>query len=114
MRENYDEACSIDLTQARKLIRGRKGGDASLEVVRRYCNPKRGCRPLGEGGPVIVLAVVKVAGRLRTMPGWVREFCEARAAATARLPPPPTTRSKRSRDAAYRRAEEALDRAGVK
>lgn len=82
--EAYDEAASIDAGEARALLRQRGGKPACIEVVRRYANPKRGCKPLGEAGPKIVLPSVRVAGQLRFMPQWVKAFVAARAAATRR------------------------------
>lgn len=111
--EDYDEARSITLTEARRMVRGKGGGDCSLDVLRRYASPKRGCRPLGEGGPVIYLRVVKVGGRLRTMPEWVEAFVRERAALTDRRPPV-QARSPRAARAGHKRAGERLDRAGVK
>jgi hypothetical protein len=114
--EEYDESRSIDMTQARRMLRGRGGADASLEVVRRWTNPVRGCRPLGPKGPTLVLPCVKIGGQLRTMPSWVEAFRAARERVTARGlgPPPLAERPARSREAGRRRAGEVLDRAGVK
>lgn len=110
--EDFDERRSVGMNEARRMMRGRRGDGASLEVVRRYANPKRGCRPLGKAGPLLVLPAVRVGGELRTMPEWVRAFCRARAVLLSR-PEAPAARPARGREAAARRAEEALDRAGV-
>lgn len=82
--DEYDEAKSIGMQEARKLVRGKGGRPPSLEGFRRFANPLRGCRPLGPGGPLIVLPTVRVAGELRTMPQWVAAFSKARAEATRR------------------------------
>lgn len=79
----YDDATSLDMTGARALLRGRYGS-AALEVVRRYANPRRGCRPMGPDGPMIVLPAVKSGGRLRTMRQWCEAFTRAVVEATRR------------------------------
>lgn len=109
----YDDARSIDLNQARRLIRGRRG-HGNVETVRRWANPARGCRPRGPQGPVLVLPALKISGEWRTMPEWVEAFERKRQELGRQVATPPAARPARSREAAHHRAEAALDRAGVK
>lgn len=111
--DSYDDVRSIGMREARALVRGR-GGSAALEVVRRWASPHRGCRPLGDAGPVLVLPAIKVSGQLRTMPEWVEAFERKRQELGRRRPTPtPRQRPARSREAGHRRAERSLDREGV-
>lgn len=99
----------IGMTEARKLLRGRKG-DVSLPALRRWASPHRG-RTVN--GTRVVLRSVKVGGRLMTTAEWVEDFardCERageRQGAEGYRPP-------RGRAAALRAAQEFLDSRGVK
>ena len=104
----------IGLAAAAKLMRGRGGKPPSIESLRRWANPLRGYRPCGPTGPTLVLQTVKLNGEFLTCERWVREFEAARERAGVRAAPPVLARPARSRAAAHRRAEEALDRAGVR
>jgi hypothetical protein len=75
---------SISLTIAcQYYLSGRGGKRLNLEVCRRFANPRKGCRPLGKGGPRIVLPTVLWMGEKRTMPEWCVAFERARVKAGA-------------------------------
>lgn len=111
--EPYDEARSLGLREARKLIRGRGGKPANLESVRLWVTEAHGCRPFGDNGPKLILRATKINGEWRTMPGWIAAFERERAEAGQRASQVMPERSPRSRHAAHRRAEEALKKMGV-
>lgn len=114
IRDPIDISRAIGLTEAAKLMRGRGGKSPSVETIRRWANPKKGCWPAGKEGPQLLLRTVRYNGELVTLPEWVQEFERLRVALGLREPLPPSERPRpmRSRMAAHRRAEEALDRMG--
>lgn len=106
----YDDARSVGLEEARRLMRGRSG-PVALEVARRWAG--RGCRPAGPEGPVLFLPAVKISHEWRTLPEWVRAFERKRLELeTCGVAPPPTARPERSRAAGHRHAERRLDALG--
>jgi hypothetical protein len=75
---------SISLTIACQCyLSGRGGKRLNLDICRRFANPRKGCRPLGKGGPRIVLPTVLWMGEKRTMPEWCVAFERARVKAGA-------------------------------
>lgn len=75
----FDAQAALSLREACVHLRGRsKGGkkkDASLAVVQRWANPKRGWEIEVEGRRFyLVLPSVKVGGERLTMPAWVKAF----------------------------------------
>jgi len=111
--EEFDDEKSIDMQEARKLMRGR-AGRASLEVVRRWANPCRGCRPRGEAGPVLVLPAVKVSGGWRTMASWVAAFeRERQRQGMGTRVFPQESRTPKQAAAGHRRATAFLEAEGV-
>lgn len=110
--DEFDARRAIGIRQVQKLVHGRNG-HVSIEVLRRWANPGHGCRPCGEGGPVLVLPAVRVSGQLFTMPDWVQLFERRRLELGSRIAERPQGRPPRSREAAHRRAEARLDRAGI-
>lgn len=109
----FDGTRAITMSQARKIIRGRKG-DASVETVRRWASPHTGCRPAGPDGPLLVLPAVRLNGLLYTMAEWVEAFERARQELGRRpVRERVSHRTPRQRRAAHRRAEAYLDRKGV-
>lgn len=106
---------AIGLTDAARLMRGRRGKNPAVETVRRWANPARGCYPSGQSGPQLVLRTHRVNGELLTLREWVEEFERARAALGARpvVVKLETERKGPKRQRAHDRAEAALDRQGV-
>lgn len=111
--DSFDAAKALDLEAARKLLRGR-WGDLGWSTAHRWAT--HGCRPAGKDGPVLVLPTLLLSGRRLTMPEWVAKFERERARLgmaaqpdRARMPRP-----RRQREAAHKRAEERLRKAGVK
>lgn len=101
----FNLTLAISLAIARTRMRGRGGKLPAIQTVRRWANPKRGCRPAGEHGPLIVLRTVKFSGEILTMPEWVAEFeAERVRLGTRENPPLPRTSKER------RRADEAAER----
>jgi hypothetical protein len=78
----FDRQRALTLTQATKMMRGRKG-HIHREIALRWANPRRGYRPTGPEGPVLLLPIVKVDGKPLTMPEWVRAFEEMRKSLSA-------------------------------
>ena len=78
---------AIGLSTAAKRMRGRGGKAPSVETVRRWANPRRGCFPQGKGGPRLVLATIRMSGELLTLPEWVEAFERDRARLGRRGPP---------------------------
>src|SRR5438132_6781778 len=78
----FDRQRAVSLTQATKLMKGRKG-HLHREVVLRWANPRRGYRPAGPDGPVLILPIVKIDGLKLTMPEWVLAFEAMRRQLTA-------------------------------
>lgn len=112
--EDFDHSRAISLAEARKLLPGRKGS-VSVEALRRWANPEKGCRPRGQDGPVLVFPTVRLENRLWTMPSWVAAFERRRVelGTAPRYNPFANERTPRSAAAAHRRAEATLDRAGI-
>ncbi len=108
VESTFDPAQALRLDEARKLLRGRKG-HPHPNVVRRWANPRRGCRI---GGQVLVLPVVKVGGELLLMPAWCEAFERARARLGQR-PAADLPRTPKQRQRAWRAAEERLRAAGI-
>lgn len=106
---------AINLTEAAKRLRSRGGRPPNVGTVRRWANKRKGYKPAGYEGEPIVLRTLRVGQDLLTFPEWVEEFARAQVAAglAAQAPLPPAGRPVRSREAAHRRAEAELDRAGV-
>jgi hypothetical protein len=77
LHATFDPTQALNLTQAAKRLKTRKG-HLHLEIVQRWANPERGCRPAGRDGPVLVLPMVRVGGRRLTMPAWVEAFEQMR------------------------------------
>ena len=79
------------ISSGRLNIRGRK---PTLAVVQRWANPRRGCHPVGESGPQLVLPTVLTSRERLTMPEWVDWFVASRAsilvASARKLIVPPT------------------------
>jgi len=75
--DEVDLDALIGMTAAR-LMRGRGGRAPSVETVRRWAGPKRGCYPQGRQGPQLVLMTIRMNGELLTLPEWVEAFEEAR------------------------------------
>ena len=69
----FDRQRAVTLTQAAKLMKGRKG-HIHREVILRWANPRRGYRPSGPRGPTLILPIVKVEGLRLTMAEWVLAF----------------------------------------
>jgi hypothetical protein len=105
----YDDARSIDVRQAAKMLRGRGGRrEVSPAVLRRWC--RDGCTIQGER---LWLPCVRISGEFRLMEEWVVWFEKERIRLGMRRPAPRLARPERSRAAAHRRAEEFLRREGV-
>ncbi len=108
---------AIGMSQAAKLIRGKGGKHCSVRVLYRWSNPNKGYRPRGmQTAPAVVLQTVIVNGERLTTKQWVEEFERARVAAPRprKVPASEKTRSKRSFDAAQKRAGKTLDAMGCK
>ncbi len=103
---------ALSLAEAAALLRGRGGKRPSLCTVRRWANPRRGCKVPGRPEPVI-LTTVRCGQDVLTLPEWVEAFSRARVSSRPAQPPaverPPLARSVAARAAAAR-----LDRAGIK
>lgn len=109
-----DLSRAIGLAAAAKLMRGRGGKPPSVESVRRWANPKRGCRPRGKDGPQVLLMTIRVSNELVTLPEWVQAFEAKRAQLGLRgAQPAAPPVSDRTRQAENRRADEVLARAGI-
>lgn len=78
----FDRQRALTLSEATKMMRGRKG-HVHREIALRWANPRRGYRPSGPDGPVLLLPIVKVDGMRLTMPEWVRAFEEMRKSLSA-------------------------------
>ncbi len=74
---SFDRQRAVSLTQATKLMKGRKG-HLHREIVLRWANPRRGYRPAGPDGPVLLFPFVKFDGIRLTMPEWIQAFEEMR------------------------------------
>jgi hypothetical protein len=76
--EEFEPSASISLAQACStgLLIGRGGKKVKLRTAMRWCNPAIGCRPQGQGGPVVVLPSVTWFGEFRIMPEWIARFYE--------------------------------------
>jgi hypothetical protein len=106
----FDAARQLSLTEAAKLLRGRGGKAPSVDTLRRWANPNRGCRV---GELQLLLPTVRVGGEVLTMPEWVQAFAKMRARLGVRKVLPPVARPARQRAAAQRRATERLKAAGI-
>lgn len=111
--DGFDYAAALTVRQAAKLLKGRGGKSAHLESVRRWIS--RGCRPGGEGTPVLKLQAVWAAGQWLTSLEWVRAFQVemARLGAKRRERPEPLALPERSRRAAYKRSQRILAEMGM-
>lgn len=124
----------ISMSEAAELMRGRGGRKLNVETVRRWANPKRGCRPLGNEGPVLLLQTARVNGYLVTTREWVLDFeservrlgmrqggvvpaggdgAAASAGVSARTAAGAGAPTRRQHVAAHRRAVERLARDGI-
>lgn len=113
--DDFDRAKAVSLTEAAKLMCGKGGKHPSVETLRRWANPERGCRPSGPDGDRIVLPTVRLGGELLTMPAWVEWFEQMRVRLGARTvikPELPQTPGQRLR--AQAQATARLDREGVR
>lgn len=91
MRDHDDEVRDgmMRLSQAAGLMRGRYGRRPAADTLRRWANPRKGCRPAGADGPVIFLRVVRLGGELLTRAEWVAEFEAERLRMGMRVVSPP-------------------------
>lgn len=107
-----DVSRMMTLGDAAKLLQGRGNKRPCLETMRRWANPKRGCRVAGN---TVILCTVRVGRDLLTMKEWVEAFDAARikAGIRAEIPEAALPRSPAKRKAAHRRAERVLDAAGI-
>jgi hypothetical protein len=69
----FDRERALSLTQATKLMKGRKG-HLHREIAARWANPRRGYRPAGPEGPVLILPCIRMDGQRLTMPEWIAAF----------------------------------------
>jgi hypothetical protein len=77
----FDASRAINLRDAiRSGILNIRGKRPSLQVTQRWANPNRGCMPIGDAGPRLVLPTVQVGRERLTMPEWVEAFVRERAA----------------------------------
>lgn len=115
MKENetLDTMKLISLRAACQLLRGRSGRPPNVGTVRRWARHHEGCRPLGASGPVVVLRTVRMNGDILTLPEWVAAFERERLEIGTQGEAPKIVAG-RTRAASIRRAEAALDKAGVK
>lgn len=113
MQQNLHRA--IGLAEAARRMRGRGGRPPSTSTVRRWADPRQGYRPQGHTGQPIVLRTLRVGQDLATLPEWIEEFelSRERLGAVVILPLPVRGVPARTRNAAHRRAEQALDEAGI-
>lgn len=111
----FEPEQALSLRDAAALIRGRGGRPGNLCVLRRFANPKVGCRPAGASGPCIILPTTYYAGCRMLMKQWATAFEEARrrigSGATLPQHRQPTARQQ---SAAHQRAVEELQRRGVR
>lgn len=112
---SFDIHKAINLSKAALLVRGKGGNPITVETLRRWANPKRGCFPAGKEGPRLVLPTHKANGEILVMPDWVTWFEEERARLSERGPKPapapmPTTKQRRRE---IGRAAKGLDEAGI-
>jgi hypothetical protein len=79
--DTFDPARAISLRDAIQAgyftIKGRR---PCLQVVQRWANPNRGCAPVGENGPRLILPTLKVGVSKLTMPEWCEAFVRERQA----------------------------------
>ena len=73
-----DRAKALTLREIRSqfCVKGPTGQRISLDSLRRWASPKKGCHPIGPSGPVVILPLLKVGGGLLAMPQWVSWFFE--------------------------------------
>ena len=76
--ENLDPSQGLTIRDIREHLgfRGPSGKQLTLQTLRRWSNPKRGCQPIGKDGPIILLPMLKINGGLITMPDWLEWFLE--------------------------------------
>ncbi len=67
---------ALTLRQVRDTyeLKGRGNRKLNLETLRRWANSKRGYRPAGKNGPVLVLPTLLRGGEHLTLPEWVEWF----------------------------------------
>lgn len=108
---NWDLA--IDLHEACKYLRGRKGRLA-YTVAQRFANENRGCRPLKDG-PLIILPTIAYAGKRWLMVSWAQAFQRAREELCAkRWTRADPARTPRQTASAHKRAVRDLAKDGFK
>jgi hypothetical protein len=115
--EDVDLKDTVGMQDAAKLIRGKGGKHCSVRVLYRWSNPDKGYRPrMRPDVPAVILQTVIVNGERLTTKQWIEEFERARVAAGVprKIPASERTRSKRSFDAAQKRAGKTLDAMGCK
>lgn len=79
--DSFDESRAITLRAAiHANLLNVKGRRPSLQVVQRWANHKRGCRPIGQIGPKIILPTVLIGKERFLMPEWVEAFQRERQA----------------------------------
>lgn len=107
----------ITLTEAAKLIRGRRDEKSNVQVVQRYANPRRGRTFVIDGETVrLVLPTVgRTSGKFTTVAwveAWKRAFAELSQRAGEITPTNPRTPRQEQRD--HERAMAKLAAAGFK
>ena len=103
----------IGLADAARLLRGREGQPPNVATVRGWARPGEGYRPRGWAGEAVVLRTVVVGRDYLTLPEWVAEFERGRLRVGQLVRQRPAATPARKAQAMHRRAEAALDRAGV-
>lgn len=104
---------AIGLARACELLRGREGRPPALATVRGWARPGEGYRPRGWRGEPVVLRTVVVGRDYLTLPEWVAEFERERLRLGQLARQGPPAAPARKAQAMHRRAEAALDEAGV-
>ncbi len=103
---------TITLATAAELLATRGERRPCLETLRRWANPKRGCRV---NGVRLVLCTVRVGRDLLTTAEWVKAFDAERLRAGLRSEVPEATlpRSPSKRRQGHERATRTLEAAGI-
>jgi hypothetical protein len=110
----FDLKRAIGMAKAARLLRSRGGKAPNIETLRRWANPKKGCRPTGADGPKLFLRTVRIGNELLTMPEWVEHFEAERIRQGERQPLPPRPPSNRRRAAESREADRIFAAAGMR
>ena len=74
---NLDNSQALILRDVREHLgfRGPSGKRLTLQTLRRWANPKRGCQPV-KNGPIVLLPMLKWGSELITMADWIEWFLE--------------------------------------